>query len=143
MNMDDLNSTAECFVQRPNSHAGCMLCGEGSVLGLKFQNSGEGVEARVWVSQSWQGYARILHGGFICSLLDAAMTHCLFRYGVEALTADLQVHFLKPVGCDVEIRLQATLLEKRRKIYRLSAELSGEAGVFARAEARFIQKPIA
>jgi acyl-coenzyme A thioesterase PaaI-like protein len=44
-----------------------------------------------------QGYRGILHGGVITALLDAAMANCLFLKGVEALTGDLHVRFLKPV----------------------------------------------
>ncbi|MBS1209516.1 MAG: thioesterase superfamily protein [Proteobacteria bacterium] len=139
MILNDLKSVAEDLVQRPGSHAGCMVCGDDSLLGLKFQGGAEGVETRLRASRLWQGYDRILHGGMICSLLDAAMTHCLFRHGVEAMTADLQVRFLKPVPCDTELQLRATLLEQRRNLYRLSAELADDTGILARAEARFIQ----
>lgn len=76
----------------------------------------------------------------ICSLLDAAMAHCLFLQGIEAMTADLRVRFLKPVPCGTTLILCARLQEARRELYRLSAEMRSTNLVLARAEGRFIRK---
>lgn len=41
-----------------------------------------------------QEYEGQLHGRVISSLLDAAMTHCLFHHGIEAVTGELYVRFV-------------------------------------------------
>jgi acyl-coenzyme A thioesterase PaaI-like protein len=41
-------------------------------------------------------YTGLLHGGMTSTLLDAAMTHCLFMQGVQALTAELTVDSFHP-----------------------------------------------
>lgn len=76
----------------------------------------------------------------ICTLLDAAMTHYLFQQGIEAMTADLQVRFLKPVPCSGLIQLRASLQSQRRHLYQLSAQLICDGEIFARSEARFLQR---
>lgn len=123
----------------PDSHADCMVCGK-EALGLHFYGSPNGVEAFFQASTRWQGYSGVLHGGMICTLLDAAMTHCLFQQGIEAMTADLQVRFLKPVPCTARLQLHATLQNQRRNLYQLSAELSCDGDVLARSEARFLRR---
>ena len=128
------------WIARPDSHQACMVCGAGEALGLQFQSDGKGVIANFAASLAWQGYRGVLHGGMISTLLDAAMTHCLFQQGIEAMTADLQVRFIKPVPCQAQLCLRAMLLQKKRKIYQLSAELCCEAIVLAHAQASFMKR---
>jgi len=70
-----------------------------------------------------QGYNGVLHGGVVSSLLDAAMTHCLFYRGIEAVTAELLVRYLRPVPLDTQLELSARLLSEHPPLYRLRAEL--------------------
>ncbi|WP_282597464.1 ferritin-like domain-containing protein [Dickeya oryzae] len=66
-----------------------------------------------------QGYTGLLHGGMTSTLLDAAMTHCLFMQGVQALTAELTVRFISPVCTGDKLMVCARLLGQRRGIYLL------------------------
>lgn len=116
-----------------------MACSPGGLLGLRFRPDGaRSVVASIRPLQEWQGYAGILHGGMVSTLLDAAMTHCLFHHEVEAMTASLKVRFLEPAPCAGLLDLRATLSDRRRHVYLLDAELSAHGRVLARAEARFI-----
>lgn len=126
-------------VVRPASHAGCMVCGLPSVLGLSFHATEQGVKASLKLKPEWQGYSGALHGGMIATLLDAAMTHCLFHQGIEAMTADLQVRYLAPVPCPGRIEVSARLSGQRRLIYELDAELRAGGMVKARAKAKFMR----
>lgn len=116
-----------------------MVCGEKDSLQLRFTAENHDVMARFQANSTWQGYQGALHGGMISTLLDAAMTHCLFHHDVEAMTADLQVRFLKPVPCTELCTLRARLVGQRRHRYELSAELSCSEGVLARAKAVFMK----
>ena len=126
-------------VVRPASHAGCMVCGLPSVLGLSFHATEQGDKASLKLKPEWQGYSGALHGGMIATLLDAAMTHCLFHQGIEAMTADLQVRYLAPVPCPGRIEVSARLSGQRRLIYELDAELRVGGMVKARAKAKFMR----
>ena len=126
-------------VRSPDSHASCLVCGIDSLFGVQFSPQGGSVTAIVQASPLWQGYTGVLHGGVISTLLDAAMTHCLFHHGVEAMTASLKVRFLEPVPCTAHLEIKATLLERRRHVYLLNAELASSGHCLARAEARFIR----
>ena len=127
-------------VVRPASHAGCMVCGLPSVLGLSFHATEQGVKASLKLKPEWQGYSSALHGGMIATLLDAAMTHCLFHQGIEAMTADLQIRYLAPVSCPDSIELEAQLVERRKLVFELVAELRSAGVVKARAKAKFMRR---
>ena len=117
-----------------------MVCGSGASLGLQFTADGKNsVVTTIRPSGKWQGYAGILHGGMVSTLLDAAMTHCLFHHEVQAMTASLKVRFFEPVPCSGELEIRATLSDRRRHVYLLSAELASSGRILARAEARFIR----
>ncbi len=126
-------------IKPPANHADCMVCGHGQSLGLRFTPDGpNSVIATIDVDPAWQGYAGVMHGGMVSTLLDAAMTHCLFHRNVHAMTASLKVRFLAPVPCRGRIEIRATLSDRRRRMYALDAELISSGHILARAEARFI-----
>ncbi len=127
-------------VARPVSHAQCMACGLNAGLGLRFHASGPGIKASLRLKPEWQGYSGALHGGMTATLLDAAMTHCLFHQGIEAMTADLQIRYLAPVSCPDSIELEAHLVGQRKLVYELVAELRSAGVVKARAKAKFMPK---
>ena len=140
--LNDVTNSATLELQPvipPISHADCFVCGHDGSLGVRFHASDTGVTARLRVREDWQGYAGIMHGGMIATLLDAAMTHCLFHHGIEGLTADLQIRYLDAVPCSGTIDISASLTGQRKRIYELSAELSVAGQVKARARARFMR----
>lgn len=127
----------------PASHEGCLLCGQKNPwsMGLVFVPAGGGsVETVVPLHRRLQGYDGILHGGVISSLLDAAMTHCLFHAGIEAVTGDLHVRFVQPVPCDKKITLRSWILTSFAPLYRVRAELLLEGRLMAWGEGKFAQR---
>lgn len=87
-----------------------------------------------------QGYTATLHGGAIAALLDAGMTHCLFQSGIRAVTGDLRIRFLRPVGCETPLCIRAKLLKSHPPLYLLRGELLEEGVVLAWAEGKFYRR---
>jgi acyl-coenzyme A thioesterase PaaI-like protein len=116
------------------------MCGEKNPLSLRldFKPDGNGaVHTLFKAHEGLQGYHGVLHGGVISALLDAAMANCLFLKGVEALTGDLHVRFLKPVPCTVLVDIRAWVETSLPPLYQLRAELVYQETVMAWAEAGF------
>jgi uncharacterized protein (TIGR00369 family) len=125
-----------------SGHSRCLLCGNlnPQSLNLSFQAADDGVvKTRFKPRSELQGYDGILHGGVIAALLDAAMTHCLFHRGVQAVTGDLHVRFVRPVACNVTLEIQAWLVVSHPPLYRLKAEIVVADQVLAWGEAKFMQ----
>ena len=126
-----------------NGHGRCLLCGERNPCSLKlvFEADDEGgVKTRFQSHQGLQGYDDMLHGGVIASLLDAAMTHCLFHHGVQAVTGDLHVRFVNPVSGDASLEIRAWVVSSRPPLYRLRAEIGQDQRIMAWAESKFIRR---
>lgn len=126
-----------------NCHSWCLICGDKNPLSLKlsFQAEDNGcVKADFQSHREFQGYDNIIHGGVIAALLDAAMTHCLFHRGVQAVTGDLHIRFVKSVSCDASIEIKAWVSSFRPPLYRLKAEIVHNEQVMAWADAKFMQR---
>ncbi len=123
-------------------HEWCLICGSRNPrsLCLKFEPDNEGVVAEFTPLKYLQGYEGILHGGIVSSLLDSAMTHCLFRYGIRALTAELRVRFLHSVSCEKDLLVRARLDRARSPLYLTRAELLQGNVIMAEAEGKFMKQ---
>lgn len=111
---------------RRSAHARCVACGsrDGHPPRLRFTVAGDGaVEARVPGRAMYEGYAGMLHGGVIATLLDAAMTNCLFAHGHCGVTADLHIRYRHPVESRVACRLRAWIERASQPLFVLRAEL--------------------
>ncbi|HOX06799.1 MAG TPA: PaaI family thioesterase [Planctomycetota bacterium] len=129
---------------RSFGHARCIMCGSenSSSLGLVFRPSADGgVAAEFKGHAGLQGYEGLLHGGIASALLDAAMTNCLFRHGVKAVTARLAVRFRAPIPFGATLIVQARPIVLRPPLYKLAAELVDNGRVSAEAEAQFMSFP--
>jgi acyl-coenzyme A thioesterase PaaI-like protein len=128
---------------RRHSHPGCFVCGpaNGHGLGLEFRLGENGVvEAAFACQKVFEGYPATLHGGIICTLLDGAMTNCLFAHGHAGLTAELKVRFRHPVMTERPARVRAWIASSLRPLHELAAELVQGDQVMATARGKFLEK---
>lgn len=109
-------------------------------LALRYEARPGGEVAAAFIGHSaLEGYPGRLHGGVIASLLDGAMTHCLFAHGIRALTAELNVRYLGAVAAGEQAGVRAWLESTAHGMFRLRAEIVVEGTVKARATAKFME----
>jgi acyl-coenzyme A thioesterase PaaI-like protein len=89
----------------------------------------------------WEGYPNCLHGGMIATLLDVAMTNCLFAHGKAAFTAELTVRFREVVITARPATLRAWLVQSSSRLHRMRAELQQDERVKVTATAIFLPSP--
>jgi uncharacterized protein (TIGR00369 family) len=133
-------------ISSQNKHSHCLLCGSLNPrsLNLSFQLMDKGVVRTEFKGhEDLQGYDDILHGGVIAALLDAAMTHCLFHHGIQAVTGDLHIRFINPISYNATVEVLAWLVADHPPLYRLRAEIKQDATLMAWGEAKFIQNRVA
>jgi acyl-coenzyme A thioesterase PaaI-like protein len=124
-----------------NGHSRCLFCGDQNSrsLGRCFEAEEDGsVKGRFQAGDELQGYDDVIHGGVIAGLLDAAMTHCLFHQGVQAMTGDLHVRFVKPVAARALLEIRAWVSFCSPPLYRLKAEVLVGESLMAWGEAKFM-----
>jgi len=133
------------FAMRDQHHSTCPVCGDRNPNGLRvtFDVCADGaVEAEVVCGEDKEGYAAHLHGGVIATLLDGAMTNCLFSHGIRAVTGELKVKMLQPVQAEVPVVLRAWLERRLSLFYGMKSELLQRGQLAARGSAKFMHKPM-
>lgn len=128
---------------RNREHAHCFVCGTSNRVGLRLNFhvcEDGGVVASFPCSGIFQGYAGLLHGGVISSLLDGAMTNCMFAQGKAVLSGELTVRYLHPVAVDREATIKAWVKMSYPPMHVLEAELSQDSKILARATGKFMER---
>jgi len=124
------STTAASVLARPQDR--CVVCGPGNPRGLHihFETGADGVvTAECQVSQYWEGFEGILHGGIIATLLDEGMSKAIVASNWHALTCELRVRYREFVATGERLRLRAWVTgDKKRKILA-EATLTTAAGV--------------
>jgi uncharacterized protein (TIGR00369 family) len=105
---------------------------------VQFHSKPDGsVMAMFHCDSVFQGYPNVLHGGVVASLLDGAMTNCLFAYGIVAVTAELTIRYLLPVRTGDEATVRAWVVKSSSRLQIVAAELLQGGEVRAKAQAKF------
>lgn len=106
---------------------------------LDFRDAGEGrVRATFDCAKIFEGYPGYLHGGIISTVLDSAMTNCLFAQGHRAVTAELAVKYRAPVSLERAAVIEAHAARDMYPLFIMEASLAQDGQTKATATAKFI-----
>ncbi len=134
---------SETIRLEPNPTNKCFGCGGDNAGGMKLTFEQDNVHRRIVgrfvLGERYQGGGGFAHGGIIALLLDEAMGKvCRFRE-VRAVTAELNIEYLKPVTVEKEITVEASEAEQNGRNLFMVGEIRDEAGdVLARSRGRFV-----
>lgn len=127
-----------------HEHTRCVVCSPNNPFGLhlKFTLAEDGsVETEFPCTQFFEGYANYLHGGVISTLLDGAMTNCLYAHHIVAVTAELTVRYHKPVEIGEPVRVRAWREKQTGPLHIVRAELIQQGEVRSAGRAKFYAQP--
>jgi len=86
----------------------------------------------------FEGYSGMVHGGIIATLLDSAMTHCLLKKGISALTGRLSIRYSCPIRVGTVVKLEGRIRKRVHKVFFLEARAFVDGGKTAYAEGRYM-----
>jgi acyl-coenzyme A thioesterase PaaI-like protein len=127
-------------------HSQCVACGNRNGQGLRLEfcvREARYVETSFGCEAAFEGFPGFLHGGIIATLLDAAMTNCLFAHGIVGLTAELKVRYLHPVSIGKAARVYAWLERSVHRLHGIRSELEQDGVIKAAASGRFLETNMA
>lgn len=125
-------------------HPYCVVCSRNNPRGLQLKFTrmdGNSVEGTFFCNAMLEGYPGRLHGGVIASVLDGAMTHCLFEHGFSAVTVELNVRYRHPVETNKVAHVRGWIVRMAPMIYYLKSEVVQGNKVRASAEGKFMDLP--
>jgi len=118
----------------------CFVCGQRNEKGLQAVFSVDRElhtsQCRIVIPEGYQGWADVVHGGILSSLLDEACIYACRALGEQFVTAELTVKFRKPVMLGTELLVTGELLEKRKRIWCAKAQILVADEIHAEATAR-------
>ena len=143
MSLQDQSATCGTIRLSPNPTNKCFGCGGDNDGGMKLtfeqDNEKRRIVGRFVLGERYQGGGGMAHGGIIATLLDEVMGKvCRFREA-RAVTAELNVEYLKPVSVTEEIVVEGWETEQKGRNLFHSGEIRNSAGVvLARGKGRFV-----
>ena len=107
----------------------CFVCGIKNPFGLQVKpqisDGGETVTIECTPPSHLQGWADVLHGGIISTLLDEAITHVgIATFGKPAVTAQLEVRFRNPSPTGVKLTVSAKRTKASRRLVLAEATVT-------------------
>lgn len=117
------------------------FCGVGRVDGLQLVMMYEPgmVYCNINISNRFEGYTDVLHGGMIFGILDVIVWYVIFMETKKiGMTRKTDMEFLRPVMCDTSYMAKGLFLKTRGKDIHAVAWVEDEQGeVYARVNALF------
>lgn len=121
----------------------CFVCGRDNPLGfrLRFEHPQKGLlKASVTFKPEHQGYAGIVHGGLVSTVLDEMMVNLAWMEKTPAVTAELTVRLHRPVPTGRPVRFEGRLeRDAGRVLYMKSSARDEQDRLLAEASASCIR----
>lgn len=132
----------------PNPTNGCFGCGGANPAGMQlaFEQDDESrrIRGSFRVGPQFQGATGYLHGGIIATILDEVMGKVSRFHGVQAVTAELTVEYLRPVPVDTDLIVEGYEAKRDGRNLYFVGEIRDTSGtLLARSRARFVEVDLA
>ena len=103
----------------------CFACGRLNPCGLKltFEEIDDTYITHFTGAPEHQGYDGIMHGGIVSTLLDEIMARYIYAKGVTAVTARLEVRYLKPTPIGVPLLIKGRIAHHKGRIYETTGTI--------------------
>ncbi len=128
------------------SDHGCFGCGRLNPYGLRLRFVQIGpveVMAEFEPGAVHEGFAGVVHGGIVTTLLDEAMAWAAFAAGAWVVTARLDVRFRRPVVVGEPVRVFGRVRDDRRRLVEVDGRVARVADgvLLAEASGAFVRVP--
>ncbi|MCX7837409.1 MAG: PaaI family thioesterase, partial [candidate division WOR-3 bacterium] len=91
---------------------------------LKIIETENGVKAEFLPKKEFEGYQDIIHGGIVATLLDEMIAWACRKKGYNAVTAELQIRYKKPMVLNKKYYAYGKISKKHHRL------IIGESEVF-------------
>jgi uncharacterized protein (TIGR00369 family) len=123
----------------------CFACGTLNVHGLHLDLHAGG--DRCWtdlvLSDRFEGWEGIAHGGILCTILDEVMAWALVEHDLWGVTARMTVDFKRPVLIGRPIHAEGRVVEARRRLVTAEGRIEdpGDGTLLATATGTYVAAP--
>lgn len=128
------------------SDHGCFGCGRRNPHGLRLtfvQTAAAEVSADFKPARAHEGFAGVVHGGIVTTLLDEAMAWAAFAADAWVVTARIDVRFRRPVVVGEPVRVIGLVVDARSRLVQTTGRVEriADGALLAEAAGTFIRVP--
>ena len=122
----------------------CFVCGRDNPRGLrikvKYFPDEMAAETQLALPREYQGWADVIHGGILSTLLDEMMAHSVWHFAGPGVTLSMEVRFHHPLKPDEAIRVRGVLSPGNSSRRTAEAQITRESDnrMIATAKSRFL-----
>ncbi len=122
----------------------CFVCGRDNPQGLKIKvklfPEEMAAETELALPREYQGWAEVIHGGILSTLLDEMMAQAVWHFAGPGLTLNMEVRFHHPLKPDEAIRVRGVLTTANgsRRTAEAAITRSRDNRKIASAKSRFL-----
>ena len=107
----------------------CFVCGMKNPFGFQVKpevrDGGASVHIECTPAEHLQGWANILHGGILSTLLDEVITYVgIGTFDQHAVTAQLEIRFRNPAPTGVKLFVSAERIKVSKRLVEAKAEVT-------------------
>ena len=106
-------TSATAPVGTPVSDNYCFVCGQDNPRGFKIKvrylEDETAAETELSLAKEFQGWADVIHGGILSTMLDELMAHAVWHFAGPGLTLSMEVRFHAPLKPNEPIRVRGVL----------------------------------
>ena len=139
-NADRRAQTHDADALREARH--CFVCGQDNPIGLHvhFRLVADVCVAEFTPGPTHVGYAGLIHGGIVFSLLDDVMANCLWLRGERGVTARCEIRYRASIPVGTPLRLEGRIAARRQRLIETVGVVTDAArsAVYAAATAQFM-----
>ena len=134
--------------QQPSSRT-CFLCGQENPISLKLvwfnDDEAQKVRADLTVSEYYNGYPGVVHGGVVAAILDETAGRALMLDGNMdelTVTSKMEVKYRKPTPTNVPLEAVGWIIRRDKSRAWVGAEIRlADGTVTAKCKATVIKTP--
>jgi acyl-coenzyme A thioesterase PaaI-like protein len=121
----------------------CFVCGKHNPDGLHLDFEPEGaagVRTAYVIPERLQGFAGIVHGGVLATILDECMVNTVWLRGSTAVTARLEVRLRRPASVGERVTFRAEIVRESSRGFEVTSHAALDDGtVIADAKALLVK----
>lgn len=123
-------------------YPGCFVCGDKNNHGInaRFFWDGTTATSEITLSEQFDGFKGISHGGVVASMLDEVMIKAILATDRHPVTAELTVKYLRPARTGTTLRFTGRVVASKGRLFKAVASVSDPSGtIIAEAEGKFLE----
>jgi acyl-coenzyme A thioesterase PaaI-like protein len=109
----------------------CFVCGKHNPHGLHLDFEAEGasgVRTTCLIPNRFQGFAGIVHGGILATILDECMVNTVWLRGMTAVTARFEVRLRHPVRLGERVTFRAQVVRESGRGFEVESHAELDDG---------------